>query len=95
MGAAIGRGRAATRRSDNRQALPTLETTSFDDFTAACGGHARAVADLAGALLTVRTECWLHDFLKKRGSVVPNGIRRVKGDLGEVLRVVGLFTDGP
>ena len=61
MGAAEAGGRAA-RRSDNRQALATLETTSLDHFTATGSGHARAVTNLAGALFAVWTECRLHDF---------------------------------
>jgi hypothetical protein len=62
------RGRGLTRtyekpgRSDDRQTLAALETTGLDDFAAARGGHASAIADLTGALLAVRTECRLHDF---------------------------------
>jgi hypothetical protein len=54
--------RAAARRSDNRQALATLQTTSLDHFTATGSGHARAVTNLTGALFAVWTECRLHDF---------------------------------
>ncbi len=58
----------ATRRSDDSQAFATLETAGTDDFTAAFGGHAGAITDLAGALFAVWAECGLHDVERKRGS---------------------------
>jgi hypothetical protein len=49
-------------RSDDRQALTTFQTTGFDDFASAFGGHTGTITDLVGALFAVRAECWLHDF---------------------------------
>ena len=65
--------------SDDGQTLAALETTGADDFAAAFGGHARAITNLAGALLAVRAECGLHDFVGKRGSEVSEGAPGVKG----------------
>jgi hypothetical protein len=48
------------RVSNNGQALTALAAPSGEDFAAAFGGLAGAVADLAGALLTVWAECRLH-----------------------------------
>ena len=47
--------------SDDGEALAALEAAGLDDLAAVLGGHAGAVADLAGALLTMRTECGFHD----------------------------------
>jgi hypothetical protein len=80
MGAAGDeRGRKRGKRSDDRQALPALEAAGFDDFASAFGGHTGTITDLTGALFAVRAECWLHDFLRKRGSEVPEQSRGVKG----------------
>lgn len=70
--------------SDDGEPLAALQTTSFDDFAAAFGGHARAVTDFTGALFAVRTERRFHDSEKKRGSEVPDALGSVKGGLGWV-----------
>ncbi len=54
-------GPAAGTLNDG-EALAALETTGFDDFLAAFGGHAGAIADLTGALLAVWAEGGLHDL---------------------------------
>ena len=59
--ASDGRGRKE-KRSNDREALATLQTTGFDDFASAFGGHTGTITDLAGALFAMRAECWLHDF---------------------------------
>jgi hypothetical protein len=55
-----GRGRISAD-SDDGQTLAAFETAGADDFAAAFGGHAGAVADLAGAFLAMRAEGGLHD----------------------------------
>ena len=71
--------------SDDCQALAALEPAGLDDLAATTGGHAGAIADLAGALLAVRAECGLHDFGRKRGSEVPDAAGSVKGVVLEVV----------
>ena len=71
VGGRHARTRVATnegeRGSDDRQALAAFEATGADDFASAGSGHTGAITNLAGAFLTVRTECRLHDFCRKRG----------------------------
>ena len=74
--AATDEGRSG---SDDGQALAAFEAAGFDDFASAFGGHTGAVTNLAGAFLAVRTECRLHDFCRKRGSEVSDGVGGVKG----------------
>ncbi len=75
-------GGAGRAESDDRQPLAALEAAGLDHLAAVSGGHPGAVADLAGAFLAVRAECWLHKIVKKRGSEVRHGPEGVKGCLG-------------
>ena len=83
VGGLHSRTRVATnegeRGSDDRQALAAFEATGADDFASAWRGHTGAITNLAGAFLAVRTECRLHDFCRKRGSEVSEGLGTVKG----------------
>jgi len=77
---AVARGDGRKRAdSDDGQAFAAFEAAGADDFASAGSGHTGAITDLAGAFLAVWTECRLHDFCRKRGSVVPDGSGGVKG----------------
>jgi len=62
----LKRGRNRTESNDG-QALTTFEAAGANDFATTFGGHAGAIADLAGALQTMGAEGGFHDFLAIKG----------------------------